>query len=195
MIVRAICKFCMNVYCHIVYRFEVNGLENIPKEGAAILCPNHVHLLDSISIVIFLKRMIYPMAKEELFNTKFKNWLMRSVGCFPVKRGTADTEAIDKAKNYLKNGELLLIFPEGTRNLLVNGGKIKKGAAMIALSENAPIIPIGVQGNFRPFTKVRINIGKPMELGDYKTGDKVEPREIITLTNKLQSEIIKLRDE
>ena len=194
MLVRTLFKGFFNIYCHLVYKLEVRGLENIPKEGAAIVCSNHVHFLDSISIVIFIKRMIYPMAKEELFNTKFKNWFFRQVGCFPVKRGKGDTEALEVAKGYLKQGDMLLMFPEGTRNLLAKGGKMKKGAAVIALSENTPIIPIGIKGDYKPFTKVRINIGKPMTLEDYKTGEELDPRQIIELTNKLQTEIISLRD-
>ena len=195
MLVRTLFKGFFNIYCHLVYKLDVRGLENIPKEGGAILCSNHVHFLDSISIVIFIKRMIYPMAKEELFNTKFKNWFFRQVGCFPVKRGKGDTEAIEVAKGYLRQGDMLLIFPEGTRNLLVKGGKIKKGASVIALSENVPIVPIGVKGTYKPFTKVRINIGKPMTMEGYKTGAEMDPREIIDLTNKLQARIIELRDE
>ena len=62
MIVRTILKNLLAVYCHLVYRIDIKGLENIPDKGPAILCPNHVHVLDSISIVIYIKRMIWPMA-------------------------------------------------------------------------------------------------------------------------------------
>lgn len=195
MVVRPIIKGFFNIYCHLFYRIKVVGMENIPKEGACMICANHVHWLDTISFAIHFKRMFYPMAKEELFNNKIMGYILSDAGCFPVKRGKGDTEAVEKAKDYLKNGEIVWIFPEGTRNLLVKGGKIKKGAALIALSADVPIIPIGIQGNYKPFTKVALNIGKPMTLENYKTGENLEPREIVLLTQKIQEEIIRLRDE
>lgn len=194
MIVRTILKNSLAVYCHLVYKLDVKGLENIPKEGPAILCPNHIHVLDSISIVIFIKRMIWPMAKEELFNTKFKNWLMRQVGCYPVSRGKGDMKAIEDSKKYLADGDMLMIFPEGTRHGMEKGIKLKKGAALIALSENVPIIPIGIDGTYKPFTKVKIRIGKPISMDGYTTGKDMNPRDIVKLTDRLKEEIIALRD-
>ena len=195
MIVRTILKNLLAVYCHLVYKLDVKGLENIPESGPAILCPNHVHVLDSISIVIYIKRMIWPMAKEDLFNTKFKNWLMRSVGCYPVSRGKGDMRAIDDSKKYLEQGDMLMIFPEGTRHGMEKGIKLKKGAALIALSENVPIIPIGIDGSYKPFTKVKIRIGKPIPMDGYSTGKDLNPRDIVTLTDKLNEEILRLKAE
>ena len=193
MIVRGFLKGFMNLYCHIVYRMKVMGMENIPKEGAAIICPNHVHVLDSISFVPRIRRRVYIMAKEELFKGWFKNYIFREVDCFPVKRGKGDMEAIDTASEYLKEGKLLLMFPEGTRNLLARGGKIKKGASRLALTENVPIIPVGIQGNYKPFSKVKITIGKPISMEKYTTGTEVTHEEINDLTEKLQEEILSLK--
>lgn len=195
MIIRAFLKGFFNIYCHLIYKMKVVGMENIPAEGACLICANHVSLLDAISFAIHTKRMFYPMAKEELFKNKISAIIMKDVGCFPVKRGKGDTAALDTAKDYLRKGEMVWIFPEGTRNLLLKGGKIKKGAAIIALSENVPIIPIGIQGNYKPFTKITLNIGKPITLEEYKTGEDLEPREIVKLTQKIQEEIVRLRDE
>ena len=193
MIVRTVLKNIMNVYCHIVYRIKVEGIENIPMEGAAIICPNHVHVLDSISFVPYIKRMVYIMAKEELFRTKFKNWIFRAVGCFPVKRGKGDMEAMGVAEDYLDKGELLMIFPEGTRNLLARGGKIKRGASRLALEKNVPIIPVGIDGDYKPFSKVRITVGKPITLEGYAIGDKMQAEDINRLTEKLQEDIVLLK--
>lgn len=174
---------------------EITGMENIPKDGAAVLCSNHIHFFDSVAIVSHTKRMMYIIAKEELFKSKIGNWFFNKVGAFPVSRGTGDTNAIERANNYLKNGELLLIFPEGTRNGLEKGIKFKKGAAYMALQNKAPVIPIGIVGTFKPFTKIKINIGKPMDIKEYITEEKVDPRKVVTLTAKIQEEVIKLRDE
>lgn len=193
--VRSFLKGFFKIYCSILYRIDVVGIENIPAEGGFILCSNHVHFVDSISYVVNEKRMCYIMAKAELFDTKFKNWLFTNVAAFPVKRGKGDTDALDVAKSYLRDGKLLFMFPEGTRNGMAKGIKMKKGAAILSLSTNAPIIPMGIKGDYKPFSKVRLNIGKPISLDKYTTGEEINPREIIALTQEMQAEIIRLRDE
>ena len=180
---------------HTIRKTEVVGKENVPKDGAAILCENHIHVLDSVSIVAHTKRMMYIIAKEELFKSKIGNWFFKKVGAFPVSRGTGDVEAIETANKHLQNGDLLLIFPEGTRHGLDKGLKFKKGAAYMALQNKAPVIPIGVVGEFKPFTKIKINIGKPIDISEYITDEKVDPRKVIALTQKIQAEVILLRDE
>ena len=191
---RKFLKGFFNIFFHIIYRYDVKGLENIPKEGGVLLCPNHIHMFDSISLVIYIKRMIYIMAKKELMSNKFTYTFFNKLGCFPVDRGSGDTHALEVAENHLKNEDLLLIFPEGTRNGLPRGKKLKKGAAIIAMQCKKTIIPIGMKGSFIPFTKVKIRIGKPMNLDEYFKKDELVPRDYIDITNKLQDEIISLRD-
>lgn len=181
-------------FFHTIMQVKVVGMENIPEKGAAVLCSNHVHLLDSVAIVTHNKRMIYIMAKEELFKSKFGNYLFKNVGAFPVSRGKGDVEAIETANTHLNDGDLLLVFPEGTRNGLAKGIKFKKGAAYMAIQSKVPIIPIGVSGKFKPFSKIRINIGKPIDIQEYIDEEKVDPRKVITLTKKVESEVIALRD-
>lgn len=193
MVVRWFLKGFMNLYCHIVYRIKVEGLENIPKEGPALICPNHVHALDSISFVPRIHRRVYIMAKEELFKGWFKNYIFREVDCFPVKRGKGDVGAMSTAEEYLKEGKLLLIFPEGTRNLLERGGNIKKGASLLALHENVPIIPVGFHGNYHLFSKVTIRIGKPISMEEYHQGEEITHDEVRNLTERLQEEILSLK--
>lgn len=197
MIARAIMILVMRIYCGIVYRIKIEGMENLPKEGNTIICSNHVHMLDSISLVVRFKtkRMIRVMAKEELFSNKIAAWAFRKAGAFPIKRGKGDTEALEVAKNHINDGDMLLMFPEGTRNGLDKGIKMKKGAAILALSTNSVIVPIGIKGNYKPFTKVRIRIGKPITLENYAvSNEELNPRDIVDLTNRLKDEIIALRD-
>lgn len=194
MIRGAVVKFFYTMF-HTVMRTKVIGRENIPENGAAILCSNHIHFFDSVSIVVHNKRMIYIIAKEELFRSKIGNWFFRDVGAFPVSRGKGDVEAIETANKHLQNGELLLIFPEGTRNGLEKGLKFKKGAAYMAIQNKVPVIPIGIKGTFKLFSKTTINIGKPMDISEYIDENKVDPRKVITLTNKIQEEVVRLRDE
>ena len=181
--------------CHVFYRVRTHGYENIPQEGAAILCSNHVHFFDSISIVVHMKRMIYEMAKEELFESKFGNWLFTRVGAFPVSRGKGDVAAVNTANHHLENGDLLLLFPEGTRNGLAKGQKFKKGAAYMAIQNKVPLVPIGVSGEFKFMHKVHIKVGKPIDVTPYLSEDgSVDARKVVELTHILQDEVVKLRD-
>ena len=87
-----------------------------------------------------------------------------------------------------------MLFPEGTRNGMAKGIKAKDGAVKLAIQANIPIIPIGAQGNFKFFKKVKINIGKPINYEQYK--EKAKEKETLDkLTNELMQEIVKLRDE
>lgn len=177
----------------IVYRIKVIGKENIPKEGAALICPNHVHALDSVLVVIHNKRKINVLAKEGLFKNGFMRFLAKVFGVYPIKQNSADLGAIKTSLKLLKSGELLLIFPEGTRNGLQRGKPVKNGAITMAIKAGVPIIPVGIKGAFKPFSKITLNIGKPMYFNEHK--DKINDKEVITqLTENLMNEIIKLRD-
>jgi 1-acyl-sn-glycerol-3-phosphate acyltransferase len=191
--IRAIVKGLANIIIHIIYRIKVSGVENIPEKGAAIVCPNHVHALDSVVAVVYIKRMIYAMAKEELFKGKFKNYFFRKLGTFPVRRGRGDLEAVKSAENYLKNGELLAIYPEGTRNGMKKGIKPKRGAALLSTTAEVPIIPVGFSGTFKPFSKITLKFGKPIYFKEYY-GRTLTKEELDEITTNIMEEIEKLID-
>lgn len=107
----------------LVYRPKVVGRENMPKDTAAIVCPNHVHALDSTLIISMNKRHIKTLAKEELFRNKFFKFLADLYGIYPVKANNKSMESIKVSLKILKNNELLMIFPEGTRNGMAKGVK------------------------------------------------------------------------
>ena len=177
----------------IIYRIKIKGKENIPEEGAALICPNHVHGLDSVLVVVHAKRKINVLAKEELFENKALNWLGKVFGAYPVKQNSADLSAIKTSLKLLKNKELLLIYPEGTRNGMAKGAPVKNGPMTIAIKAGVPIIPVGIKGSFKVFSKIRVNIGKPMYFNEYK--DKVNDKEVVSkLTEDLMKEIVRLRD-
>ena len=191
---RVIIKFIFKIFAIIIYRPKILGKENIPEAGGAMLCPNHIHNLDAAVIVAMFKRKVNVLAKEELFKNRFLCWIADLFGIYPVKRGKADMQAIKTSLTLLKKDEILLMFPEGTRNGMAKGIKPKNGAVLIAATAKKPIIPIGIQGNFKPFTKVIINIGKPIDYSNLK--EEVKDKEEATkLTQKLMQEIVKLRDE
>ena len=191
---RIIIKFIFKIYAIVIYRPKRRGKENIPEAGGAMLCPIHIHNLDAAVIVAMFKRKVNVLAKEELFKNRFLCWIADLFGIYPVKRGKADMQAIKTSLTLLKKDEILLMFPEGTRNGMAKGIKPKNGAVLIAATAKKPIIPIGIQGNFKPFTKVIINIGKPIDYSNLK--EEVKDKEEATkLTQELMQEIVKLRDE
>lgn len=191
---REFLKFIFKMLVIIVYRPKVVGKENLPKDTGALICPNHVHNLDSVVVVTMLKRPVRVLAKEELFSNAGLRWLADIFGVYPVKRGKADLQAIKISLKLLKKDEFLLMFPEGTRHGLEKGKKAKNGAVLIAATAEKPIIPIGIQGSFKPFSKVIVNIGKPIDYSKYK--EEVKDKEKASeLTEGLMKEIVRLRDE
>lgn len=191
---RKIIKFILKMLVIIVYRPKIVGAENIEEGRAALICPNHVHALDSVVIVLTSKRIIRVLAKESLFKNPILRFLAYVFGVYPVKQGNKSMESMKVSLKLLKNNELLLIFPEGTRNGMAKGVKAKDGAIKLAAKSNAPIIPVGVQGNFKPFTKVKLNIGKPIyyNLSKQELNDKDKLRE---LTEDLMEQIVELGDK
>ena len=190
---RIILKAIFHFLVIIVYRPKVTGKENIPQEGACIICPNHVHALDSAVILTTQKRKVHFMAKEELFKNGFIKWLAKIFGIFPVRRGGRDLEAIKISLRILKAKGILAMFPEGTRNGLAKGVKPKSGAILIAIKSGAPIIPCGVKGSFKPFTKVRVKYGEPINYD--KDLDIQDKEKMQKLTTELMNKIIKLSNE
>lgn len=191
---RVIIKFLFKVFAIILYRPKIIGKENLPKDTGALLCPNHIHNLDSAVIVAMFKRKVNVLAKEELFSNKFLCWIADLFGIYPVKRGKADMQAIKISLKLLKQEELLLMFPEGTRNGLEKGIKPKNGAVVISATSGKPIIPIGIRGSFKPFRKVIVKIGEPIDYSKYKEDIK-DKEKANGLTQELMEKIIKLRDE
>ena len=191
---RVIIKFIFKIFAIILYRPKIVGKENLPKDGGALLCPNHVGNLDAAVIVAMFKRKVNVLAKEELFKNGFLCWIADLFGIYPVKRGKADMQAIKISLTLLKRNELLLMFPEGTRNGMAKGIKPKNGAVLIAATAGKPIIPIGIQGSFKPFTKIIVNIGKPIDYSKLK--EEVKDKEQASeLTKDLMKEIVHLRDQ
>ena len=193
-IIRKILKAIFKVVAIMLYRPKIVGKENIPQNSAAIICPNHVHALDSVVIVVMSKRKVNVLAKEELFINGFVRWVASVFGIYPVKKGKKSLESMKISLKLLKNNELLMIFPEGTRKGLAKGVKPKDGAIKLAIRSGVPIIPVGVQGNFKLFRKVKLNIGKPIDYN--KFNKEANNKEILdNLTKELMDEIVKLRED
>ncbi len=198
-LIRGCVRLAFMGYFNLFYNIDVQGLNNIPKDGGYILVSNHIHWMDPILYVCENRRMVYAIAKEELFSTKLKAFIMRRLGLIEVKRNPKDnnTESINEAVQKLKEGQLLLIYPEGTRFGLKKGIKPKKGVALMAMEAKVPIIPMAMVGSFVPFTKIKIKIDKPMDISEFypKDGENPNLRNMVKLTNNVMTKVIELRDE
>lgn len=197
-LIRGCVRLTFMLIFHLFYKVEKIDTDKFPKKGAYVLISNHIHWKDPLVYVCHSKRMIYAIGKEELFSTKLKAFIMSRLGVIPVNRnGKGGNQAsILLAIRKVEAGNLLLIYPEGTRMGLYNNIKPKKGAALIALEAKVPIIPMAIVGSFKPFSTIRFKIGDPIDLSQYypKEGEKVNARDLITVTNMAMDEVIKLRD-
>lgn len=194
-ILRVIVAFCIFWYCKIVYRIKIIGKENVPKEGALLFCGNHRTYLDPPLITVTAGRKMSFMAKEELKKSPLMRFLCFTFDGIWVKRDSKDIGPLKTAMKVLKSGGCIGIFPEGTRNgMEKNDGKLKNGAAYMALKTGAKIVPIGIQGQAKPFTKNVIIYGEPLDFSKYnskKVDKEVEDKaseelkeQIVMLTNK-----------
>lgn len=156
----------LSVIFRIIYRIEIIGIENIPQEGRAILCSNHISVLDPIVLGITIKRPISFMAKKELFNNILVAKLLKKLTAFPVDRGGSDLSAIRNSIDVLKKERILGIFPEGTRTQKIDLESAKPGVSLIAYKGKAPIIPIFIDSNYKLLSKINIYIGKPIMLDE-----------------------------
>ncbi|HJV46538.1 MAG TPA: lysophospholipid acyltransferase family protein [Bacillota bacterium] len=178
----------------VVYRWEIIGLHHIPEGKGVILCSNHIHNLDPPFIASPIKRQVFFMAKEELFGIPIISFLITRFGTFPVKRGQADRASLKRSLQILKEGKILGIFPEGTRSKTGQLGKPLPGAALFALKSDAAVIPVAVIGQWRPFRRMRVVYGQPIELTIYRQ-NKITTESTNEASRLIMEEIQKLLDQ
>ena len=189
-VIKWIVRGAIYIWLKIYYRAEIIGLENVPKEGPLIFCGNHRSNLDPPLLVATAKRDMKFLAKEELYKNKFLAFLGWAFEAIPVKRDEKDISAIKTSLKDLKEGKCIALFPEGTRNGLEKGEKVKDGVAFFALRSGAKIVPCGIKGGTKEHRKVTIRYGKPLDYSKYK-GSK--DKEILDkITNEVMDNIINL---
>lgn len=148
----------------IVFRPNIEGIENIPQEGPFILAGNHKSLLDIPLVAMASKKDIRFIAKEELFHNKLAGNTLTKLGAIPIKRNQADFKAIRTSIDVLKKGNILGIFPEGTRQKGETLGQFKAGASVLALKGNCPIIPFGISGEYKIGKSITIRFGEAISI-------------------------------
>ena len=167
---------------------RVVGRENIP-DGAAVLCPNHTTLGDPFYVVFAFGRK-YPMramAKIQIMRVPVIGWILGKAGVFGVDRGRADMKAVKTALKVLKDGNKLLMFPEGTRVHEGEDVTAKTGAAMFATRTGAPLLPIYIQRKKKLFARNVVVIGQPYH-PEY-AGRKPTPDELDAIAGDLMGRV------
>lgn len=162
-----------------LFRFKSKGEEHLPKTGGYVLSANHASNIDPwpLGLPLYPERQLRFMAKAEMYRYPPLRWALKGAGAFPVRRGMGDEEAMRKAVELAKAGEVVAIFPEGTRR---NKGVVKKhkakprtGAARIALMAGVPLVPAAIGGteSLLKLGPLRVAYGPPIELDDLKDLD------------------------
>ena len=174
--------------CRVVFKIEFHGVENIPREGACIISPNHVTYADPIWITIPVRRRVYYMAWDKPFQIPVLGLVMRMFGAFPVNLDVAaDASAQREAIELLRKGRTLVIFPEGGRTKTGKLMPFKMGAFRMAIAHGIPIVPVSIKGAERiwpvgrllPRTgKLTITYHPPIDVGRINDGiSRIELKE------------------
>ena len=193
-IVRFLVKSFVRFLYRIVFRVKKIGEKDIKEDESYIICANHLNYLDATAVVVFNKKNIRFVCKDTVFHNKFLNWILHLVDAIPINRDKQDIEAMKRSIKSLKNKQLLGIFPEGTRKGMEKNLKAKNGAAFMALRTETKVIPLGIQGSFKPFTKVYLNYGKPLDFSEYYGKEK--DKEILEkVTKEIMDNIVMLTNE
>lgn len=182
----------------LLFRYSLEGKENIPKKGGCIFCSNHVSALDPAFWVIALPRRVHFMAKEELFKNPIGGRFLRALDVFAIKRGSRDMSSINFASDLVKNGELLGIYPEGTRSKDGKPGRAKSGIAFIANATGADVIPAAIickdNKKIVPFRRFKMVIGKPIPHSEIAF-DTLAKDNLKRVSTRIMSEITKIWEE
>lgn len=187
-------RFCMKPF----YPYKKHGhVENF-NDGAYIIVGNHLSVLDVIPAAMATDKPIHYMAKKELCEKGLGKWFTTKCECIPVNRDGNDVRAIMQSMKYLKNGEIVCCFPEGTRNktdeLFL---PFKSGATALSIKTRTPIIPMVQVTKIKAFRKQHILYGEPFEFTEYYD-KKLTPEDIATcdeiLRQKLEDMYYELKD-
>ncbi|HWP49747.1 MAG TPA: lysophospholipid acyltransferase family protein [Candidatus Limnocylindrales bacterium] len=192
--------FIVSTLC---FRLKVIGRSNIPKKGGVILASNHISYLDPPIIGCSIWRRVHYMAKEELFRHPVLRFFITRWQAFPVKRGGMDRAALKKAIEIVLQGEVLLMFPEGTRSSTGELQEGKLGVGMIAVKSKGVIIPTLIQGTdkilprgkrFPRLNRVLIKFGKPIYI-DQITHEGPSKELYIKVSTLIMEKIRELKQE
>ena len=188
----------------VYWRVEVEGAGHVPSHGPVILAPVHRSFMDFFVVSQVTRRKIFYMAKDDLWRSKPLGSFLDSVGAFPVNRSGTDRLALERAQDVLERGEVLILFPEGTRRTGDVVEDLHEGAAFLSARTGAPIVPIGVGGTaeampkgskfVRP-VKVHVVVGTPIPAPERSAKGRVPRHQVHDATEQLRVELQRVYDE
>lgn len=187
-------KFICTLIIKIIFRINVEGKENFPKEGPVILYSNHKSMWDPIIIGCVIDRPIFFMAKSELFRYPVFGLILKNINAFPVKRGAPDRKAIRRALEILSENKVLGIFPEGTRSKADGLLKPEPGIALIAVkSKNSILVPVAIKGSYKIGSNIDVKIGNGINFSEkYEKHEKLNSLKLSEISQEIFNEISKL---
>lgn len=193
-----VARFIVQMILRLFTRWQVNGRENIPSQGALLMVSNHLNLADPPLVSVSINRKAIFMAKEELFRSKFTGYFISSFGAFPVHRGQLDREALRHAERVLAEGMVLVMFPEATRSKNAQLQPAFPGSALIALRNRVPILPVAITGTERikgvswilRRPKITVDFGQPFHLPS--VNGKASRTELTQITTTIMEHIAEL---
>jgi 1-acyl-sn-glycerol-3-phosphate acyltransferase len=157
-------------------RLKVYGKDRVPRDSGLVIASNHFHWLDPAVLGVASPRVIYYMAKIEAHRVPGFGAFIRAFGCFPVRRGESDRDAVRTMRRIVAEGHALGMFVEGTRQRSGVPGEVQPGAAMVALQESVPLIPVAIHGSqcWRPGSTQPVSVawGEPMALDQLPKGGR-----------------------
>jgi 1-acyl-sn-glycerol-3-phosphate acyltransferase len=181
-----------------LYRLRARGVEHLP-EGGFVLAANHTSNFDPwpLGLPLLPDRQLRFMAKSELFNPIFTP-ILNAGGAFKVRRGQGDVEAMRRAIQLVKEGEIVVMFPEGTRQTKGlrkrHTARPHTGAARIALAAGAPLVPAAIAGTDRlsRLGPLRVAYGAPIDVSDLDGADTKTAAQVAT--DRLMAKIHELKE-
>src|SRR3954468_15534137 len=157
-------------------RAKAYGLDNVPATGGAVYAINHLHWIDIPLIGVFSPRPVWFVAKAEAASNPVLGWFLRLHGAIAIRRGESDRDAVRRMREEARNGHVVGLFVEGTRQLSGRPGTAQPGAAMVALQEDVPVVPVAVYGTqfwkFGNFAPCSIAFGEPVRFEGLPKGGR-----------------------
>ena len=165
-------KKFVKLYMKLLYKIECNGIENIPKDSNYVISGNHLNILDSWLLILLTDENIRFMVDKKLYDTKPGEWFFKKLGTYEIDPNETDTKshlkAVAESVNLLKENEIIGIFPEGKTHPTNVHIAFKGGVPLISKLGKTILVPFGIEGTYKPFTKLKINFGKPINFKDLK---------------------------